>query len=76
MARPALDPELNPGREAWDGIRTPDDIWTVIEEASRIVGTTGAPKLQPIATRIVMLQSGIRAPMAVRILGQNLENVE
>ncbi len=74
--RPALDPELNPEREAWEGIRTPDDVWTVIEEASHITGTTAAPKLQPIAARIVMLQSGVRAPMAVRILGQNLEDIQ
>ncbi len=57
-------------------IRTPDDIWKEIEKASRIPGTTSAPKLQPIATRLVMLQSGIRAPMAVQIRGKSLEEID
>ena len=74
--RPALDPEINPDREAWEGIRTPDDVWKAIEEASHIIGTTAAPKLQPIAARIVMLQSGVRAPMAVRIRGQSLDDIQ
>jgi len=74
--RPALDPELNPGRAAWPGVESPDDIWNRIVEVSKIPGTTSAPKLQPIAARIVMLQSGVRAPMAVRILGQDLEDIE
>ena len=43
--------------------RRPDDIWKEIVAASEIPGTTSAPKLQPIETRIVMLQSGMRAPM-------------
>ena len=59
-----------------DHIRSPNDIWKAIEEAARIPGTTRAPKLQPIAARIVMLQSGVRAPMAVRILGQKLQEIE
>ncbi len=74
--RPPLDPAINEGRKAWAGIGTPDDIWTAIEEASRVTGTTGAPKLQPIAARIVMLQSGVRAPMAVRIQGPTLADIE
>lgn len=59
-----------------DHIRTPDDIWKEILKAGKIPGTTSAPKLQPIAARIVMLQSGMRAPMGVKILGQNLEELE
>ena len=65
--RPALDPKLNPGRDAWEGIRTDDDIWSSIVRAGQIVGSTSAPKLQPIAARMVMLQSGLRAPMGVQI---------
>jgi Cu(I)/Ag(I) efflux system membrane protein CusA/SilA len=38
-----LDPELNPGREAWSGIMTPDDIWHEITEAGQVPGTTSAP---------------------------------
>ncbi|NQT12352.1 MAG: efflux RND transporter permease subunit, partial [Planctomycetes bacterium] len=74
--RPALDPKLNPGRDPWPGITEPDDIWNEIVEAARVPGTTSAPRLQPIAARIVMLQTGVRAPMAIRILGDDLSEIE
>jgi len=74
--RPALDPTLNPGREAWDGIVKPDDIWDLLVEAGKIPGTTSAPKLQPIAARIVMLQSGMRAPMGLKVKGPDLDTIE
>ncbi|MBN1341661.1 MAG: efflux RND transporter permease subunit [Phycisphaerae bacterium] len=74
--RPALEPELNPGREAWAGIQEPDDIWNEIIDAADVPGTTSAPRLQPIAARIVMLQSGMRAPMGVKVKGPDLETIE
>jgi len=74
--RPPLDPELNPDRQAWGGIQKPDDIWDKILKAAEIPGTTSAPKLQPIATRLVMLQSGMRAPMGVKVKGPSLEAIE
>jgi len=74
--RPALDPELNGGRPAWPGIRSADDIWEAISEAGKIPGTTSAPKLQPIAARLVMLQTGMRAPMGVKIKGPDLATIE
>lgn len=74
--RPALDPALNPGRAAWPGIKTPDDIWDEIVRAGQIPGTTSAPRLQPIAARIVMLQSGMRAPMGVKVKGPDLPTIE
>ncbi len=74
--RPALDPQLNPKRKAWPGVTKPDDIWDLIVKAASVPGTTSAPRLQPIAARIVMLQTGVRAPMAIRILGDSLENIE
>ena len=74
--RPALDPQLNPGREPWPGVRTSDDIWDLIAKAGQLTGSTSAPKLQPIETRIVMLQSGVRASMAIRILGDDLDEIE
>jgi Cu(I)/Ag(I) efflux system membrane protein CusA/SilA len=74
--RRPLDPELNPGREAWPGIMTPDDIWHEITEAGLVPGTTSAPRLQPIAARIVMLQSGMRAPMGVKVKGPDLDTIE
>ncbi len=74
--RPPLDPKLNPGRSEWPGIRTDDDIWHEIVDAAQIPGTTSAPKLQPIATRIVMLQTGMRAPMGVKVKGPDLKTIE
>lgn len=74
--RAALDPELNRGRSAWDGIRSPDDIWDEIVRAAEVPGMTSAPKLQPIAARIVMLQSGMRAPMGVKVKGPDLKTIE
>lgn len=71
-----LDPELNPGRDYWAGIEGPSDIWDEILKAGEIPGTTSAPRLQPIAARIVMLQSGMRAPMGVKVFGPDLETVE
>ena len=71
------DPETGERKRLWrPHIRTADDIWREIEKAAKVSGSTSAPKLQPIAARIVMLQSGVRAPMAVRILGQRLEDLE
>ena len=57
-------------------IRTPDDIWNEIVSAARLPGTTSAPKLQPIATRLVMLQTGMRAPLGVKLKGPNLDSLE
>ncbi len=65
-----------PFRQWRDHINSPDDIWDEIVKAGKIPGTTSAPKLQPIAARIVMLQSGMRAPMGIKIKGPNLETIE
>ncbi len=71
------DPETGDRKRLWrDHIRTVDDIWTEIIAAAEIPGTTSAPKLQPIATRIVMLQTGMRAPMGVKVRGDTLKDVE
>ena len=74
--RPPLDPMLNKDRRPWAGIRGPDDIWQQIVTAADIPGTTSAPRLQPIAARLVMLQSGMRAPMGIKIRGPDLETIE
>ena len=57
-------------------IKTEDDIWEAIAEATRIPGVTGSPKLQPIATRQVMLSTGLKAPMGLKIYGPDLESIE
>ncbi|MBK5214453.1 MAG: efflux RND transporter permease subunit [Flavobacteriaceae bacterium] len=53
-------------------IKNPDDIWNEIVKATSIPGVTSAPKLQPIETRLVMLQTGMRAPMGIKVYGPNL----
>jgi len=65
-----------PYRQWRDHINSPDDIWNEIVKAGQIPGTTSAPKLQPIAARIVMLQSGMRAPMGIKIKGPDLDTIE
>ncbi len=70
------DPNGRPYRQWRTHIRTPDDIWDEIVQATKIPGVTSAPKLQPIAARIVMLHSGIRAPMGVKVKGPTLETID
>lgn len=71
-----LDTKGRPFRQWRDEIKSPDDIWDLIVDAASIPGTTSAPKLQPIAARIVMLQSGMRAPMGLKVYGPDLETIE
>ncbi|MGD9874866.1 MAG: efflux RND transporter permease subunit [Kiritimatiellia bacterium] len=70
------DPRGRPYRQWREHIRSPDDIWAEITKAARVPGTTTAPRLQPIAARIVMLQSGMRAPMGVKVKGPDIESIE
>lgn len=70
------DPKGRPYRQWRDDIQSPDDIWDEIVAAASVPGTTSAPKLQPIAARIVMLQSGMRAPMGLKVYGPDLETIE
>ena len=74
----SLIPDKNgrPYRQWRDNIKSPDDIWHEIVNAAQIPGTTSAPKLQPIAARIVMLQSGMRAPMGIKVKGPDLDTIE
>ncbi len=70
------DEHGKPFRNWRENIKSPDDIWNEIVRAGKIIGTTSAPKLQPIAARIVMLQSGMRAPMGVKVKGPDLQTIE
>jgi Cu(I)/Ag(I) efflux system membrane protein CusA/SilA len=58
------------------GIRKPDDIWNEIVKVTNLPGLTSAPKLQPIQTRLVMLSTGMRAPMGLKVYGPDLESIE
>ncbi len=57
-------------------IKSPDDIWNEIVRVTRLPGVTSAPKLQPIETRLVMLQTGMRAPMGIKVYGPDLRTIE
>ena len=57
-------------------IKSPNDIWKEIVRVTKLPGVTSAPKLQPIETRLVMLQTGMRAPMGIKVKGQNLKEIE
>jgi len=70
------DASGRPYRQWREQIKSPGDIWKEIVAAAQIPGTTSAPKLQPIAARLVMLQSGMRAAMGVKIKGPDLGTIE
>lgn len=57
-------------------IRTEDDIWDEITRVTNLPGLTGSPKLQPIATRQVMLSTGMKAPMGLKVYGPDLESID
>ncbi len=57
-------------------IRTKEDIWQSVSQVTQLPGVTTAPKLQPIETRLVMLQTGMRAPMGIKVKGQDLKEIE
>lgn len=63
-------------RQWRDHIRSPKDIWDEIVKAADRPGITSAPVLMPIGARIVMLQSGMRAPMGIKVQGPSLEVIE
>lgn len=57
-------------------IKKPLDIWNEIVKVTDIPGLTSAPKLQPIETRLVMLSTGMRAPMGLKVFGPDLSSIE
>jgi Cu(I)/Ag(I) efflux system membrane protein CusA/SilA len=57
-------------------IKKPDDIWNEIVKVTNIPGLTSAPKLQPIETRLIMLTTGMRAPMGLKVYGPDLASIE
>ncbi len=62
---------LKPESQWREGI-TARDVWDEINRVATLPGVTPASALQPIEGRVVMLQSGIKAPMAIRIYGDDL----
>ena len=57
-------------------IRSPEDIWAEIVKAAERPGVTSAPILMPINARLVMLQTGMRAPLGMKVKGPTLEAIE
>lgn len=71
-----LDKDGQPIRQWREHIKSPQDIWSEVQKAAEFPGVTGAPLLQPISARLVMLQSGMRAAMGVKVFGRTLEEIE
>jgi copper/silver efflux system protein len=65
-----------PYRQWREHIRSPQHIWDEVVRVGRVPGSTSAPRLQPIETRLVMLQTGMRAPMGIKVRGPDLESIE
>jgi Cu(I)/Ag(I) efflux system membrane protein CusA/SilA len=63
-------------RQWREQIKKPGDIWNEIVKVTDIPGLTSAPKLQPIETRLIMLSTGMRAPMGLKVYGPDLESIE
>lgn len=57
-------------------IKSKDDIWEAIIKQTTLPGVTISPRLQPIETRMVMLQSGISANMGIKIKGRDIKEIE
>ena len=57
-------------------IRNTNDIWKEIINVTHLPGLTSSPKLQPIEARLVMLSTGMRAPMGIKIYGPDLDAIE
>ncbi|REJ65714.1 MAG: AcrB/AcrD/AcrF family protein [Planctomycetota bacterium] len=62
-------------RDQWREGMTERKIWDEINAVATLPGITPASPLQPIEGRVVMLQSGIKASMAVRVYGDDLEGL-
>ena len=62
-------------RDQWRCGMTDEKIWDEINQVATLPGITPASPLQPIEGRVVMLRSGIKASMAVRIYGDDLKGL-
>jgi len=63
-------------RQWREKITSSDDIWKEIVIAAKVPGMTSAPKLQPIQTRLIMLSTGMRAPIGIKVFGSDLATIE
>ncbi len=70
------DPDGEYFRQWRPEIKKPLDIWNEIVKVTNIPGLTSAPKLQPIEARLVMLSTGMRAPMGLKVYGPDLASIQ
>lgn len=70
------DASGEPFRQWRPHIRNSDDMWREIAAISEMTGVVSAPKLQPIETRLLMLQTGMRSPLGIKIYGSDLGRIE
>ena len=70
------DPRGDYFRQWRPEIKNANDIWQQIVNVTHLPGLTSVPKLQPIEARLVMLSTGMRAPMGVKVYGPTLEDIE
>lgn len=71
------DPETGERVRQWrPEVRTQHDVWQAITDAAALPGATGAPYLQPIAARQVMLASGMNAPIGLKMRAGSLQDLE
>ncbi len=70
------DPDGRPYRQWRDHIRNPEDIWEEIVEVADLPGWTEPSALQPIETRLLMLQTGLRAPIGVKVYSTDIQTAE
>jgi len=63
-------------RQWRDDIHGPGDIWSAIKQAGRVPGANVPSKLQPIETRLVMLQTGMRGKIGIKITGRTQAQTE
>jgi len=71
----ALDPAPASMIETYVLLKPRDEWREGITSIATLPGVTPASPLQPIEGRVVMLQSGIKASMAIRIFGDSLEGL-
>lgn len=57
-------------------ITNANQIWQQITQAAQIPGLSGAPKLQPIAARLMMLSTGMRSALGIKIFAPDLASIE
>ncbi len=80
--RKVADSELIPAKNGnyfrqWrPEIKSTHDIWNEIVKSTKVPGMTSAPKLQPIQTRNIMLSTGMRAPIGIKVYGPDLATIE